>query len=199
MPDSTSTAEKNDLAQIADRLRQGDRSVLAEIWNRYGQELRRRARNRLRQYGMSGQTESMDICNAVLLDLINKQNVEIRNPAELVSYMQRAIDNQVRDVIKSLKRLCRDIQRVDARSVEEHTILGEQTTPSACLAREEVFERVRAELGDAGDRFLAMVLSGHSWLEIGEVFGVSPDTARMRWSRVVEKVRVDFGVAGDEW
>lgn len=198
MPESTSSAEKSDLARFAERLRAGDRSVLADIWNRYGQELRRRARNRLRQYGMAGQTESMDICNAVLLDLINKHSIEIRDPAELVSYMQRAIDNQVRDVIKSLKRLCRDIQRVDTKSVEDHDILGDQATPSVCLARDEVLERVRAELGSDGDRFLEMVLSGYSWLEIGEVFELSPDAARMRWSRIIEKVRLDFGIAGDD-
>ena len=88
-PDNTNSHTNADavdqqLRSLADRLRTGDAGAVAEIWDLCGKELRRRARTRLRQYGVTGQAESMDICNAVLLDLVRKEEISIRNPADLV-------------------------------------------------------------------------------------------------------------------
>ena len=45
---------------------------LDAVWRQFGDQLRRRARTRLRQYGLTGQAESMDICNDVMADMTQR-------------------------------------------------------------------------------------------------------------------------------
>ncbi len=180
---------------LADRLRDGDATALEEMWEKFGDELRRRARTRLRQYGITRQAESMDICNAVMVDLMNQGEINIRQPKDVMRYFRRAIDNQVRDVIKSLTRSRRDFRREEARPVESHDVITNETSPSYFLLREEIFHRVAEYLGEDGPKIIEMVLGNFGWKEIGEKLGASPDSVRMKWNRAIAKVRTDSGVA----
>lgn len=186
-----SRAKRGDvtLNELADRLRAGDLSAIEDIWRYFGSDLRRRARTRLRQYGIAGHAESMDICNAVLLELVRKQEILIRSPADLLRYVGRAIDHEVLDVIKGLTRDRRDIRRVASNPVEEHNVMNGDSTPSACLIRNELLSCVERELGRDGKRILSLYLSNHGWNEIGEELKIAPDTARMRWSRAIQSLK----------
>ena len=177
------------LTALADRLRNGDTTAVAEIWDLYGSELRRRARTRLRQYGVTGQAESMDICNAVLLELVRKGEIQIRNPGDLVRYVGRAIDNQVLDLLKTLTRSRRDIRRVAGSPVEEHNVSEELASPSTFMMRDEILDSFCEELGENGRRMMALYLANCGWKEIGEKLKIAPDTARMRWTRAVQALR----------
>lgn len=190
--DSQSRTEDLRLRQLADRLMRGDSSALSDIWKFYGNELRRRARTRLRQYGISGQAESMDICNAVLLELVQQQDIHIRNPADLVRYVSRAIDHQVLDLIKGFTRDRRDIRRVAASPVEDHNVANSADSPSAFLIRNELLESIRAELGSDGDKMLKLYLANYGWKEIGAELQMAPDAARMKWTRAVQSLRDRF-------
>lgn len=181
------------LNALAERLREGDSTAIAEIWDRYGTELRRRARTRLRQYGVTGQAESMDICNAVLLDLVRKREIQIRNPGDLVRYVGRAIDNQVLDLLKTLTRGRRDIRRLAGSPVEDHNVEEELNSPSSFLMRDEILDSFCDELGKDGRRMVALYLANCSWKEIGEKLEISADTARMRWTRAVKSLRDRHG------
>ena len=183
---------------LANKLRLGDKGALEEMWNRFGNELRRRARTRLRQYGIMRQHESMDICNAVMLDLMNQQEIKIRQPKDILRYFRRAIDNQVRDVIKSLTRDRRDIRREEKNPVESHNVINSGTSPSLFLVREEIFHKVESQLGDDGQKIVQMVRANFGWTEIGQSLGVSPDSIRMKWNRAVRKVQIDAGLDDGE-
>lgn len=185
--------EEARLRALSDRLRDGDSTAVAEIWDLCGNELRRRARTRLRQYGVTGQAESMDICNAVLLELVRKEEIKIRNPGDLIRYVGRAIDNQVLDLLKTLTRSRRDIRRVAGSPVEDHNVSNQDSTPSAMLMRDEVLDRFRSELGPDGHKMLSLYLANCGWKEIGERLGIGPDAARMRWNRAVDALRDRYG------
>ena len=178
---------------LAEKLRLGDNGALEQMWDRFGNELRRRARTRLRQYGITRQHESMDICNAVMLDLMNQREINIRQPKDVLRYFRRAIDNQVRDVIKSLTRDRRDIRREENSPVESHNVVNSGTTPSFFLLREEIFHKVESYLAEDGDRIVQMVRENFGWKEIGDALGTSPDSIRMRWNRAIQKVQSDSG------
>ena len=187
-----------DFAELSQRLEDGDTSALDEIWLRFGDQLRRRARTRLRQYGFMGHAESMDICNAVILDLMKQKSIKVRKPTDLIGYIRRAIDNQVLDLIRGLTRMRRDVRQVDGRPVDEHAIIQDQTSPSMVLAKNELLERIGMQLGDDGRQFLQLVMENRSWIEIGEAFDITPDNARMRWKRTLERVRAEFGATGEK-
>ena len=197
---SKEQASDTRLLELSERLRAGDSAAVAEIWDLCGNELRRRARTRLRQYGVTGQAESMDICNAVLLDLVRKQEIQIRNPGDLIRYVGRAIDHQVLDLLKSLTRSRRDIRRNTGSPVEDHNVSNHDSTPSVVMMRDEVLNAFRDELGDDGQQMLSLYLANCGWKEIGERLKMAPDAARMRWTRAVKSLRDRYGdiELGDE-
>ena len=177
--------------------------TLDEVWRRFGDQLRRRARTRLRQYGLSGQAESMDICNEVLTELIRRGPLsgdakeDVRddktaphpNVEDLMGYILKAIDNQVLDTFRTLARQCRDFRRNDASPIDEMPLQANQSTPSQVAIRTEVMQRVRSLLDTEDARAVDMMLENRDWKEIGSAFGIEPDAARMRVKRAIDRVR----------
>ena len=60
---ATPNYDASQFHSLVDCLRAGDRKAIEKLWQAFGPDLRRRARTRLRQFGLIGHTESMDICN----------------------------------------------------------------------------------------------------------------------------------------
>ncbi len=172
--------------------------TLDEVWRRYGDQLRRRARTRLRQYGLSGQAESMDICNDVMADLMRRSEAGNVAVEDMMGYIFRAIDNQVLDTFRTLARQCRDFRRVDATSVEEMPLGNSNPTPSQVAIRREVLDRVRRLLGPEDAQAVDMMLESREWKEIGAALGIEPDAARMRVRRALDRVKAKIGVEDDD-
>lgn len=176
-------------------------SGLDIVWLQFGAQFRRRARTRLRQYGLTGQTESMDICNDVMVDLAKRQkrsNSSQVDADDVLGYIMRAIDNQVLDTFRTLARQCRDFRRKDATPIDDMRVAAHATTPSQIALRQEVIERIRAMLGPDDARVVDMMLENRDWNEIGKVVGQKPDTVRMRVRRALDRIRADFGVGGED-
>jgi DNA-directed RNA polymerase specialized sigma24 family protein len=189
--------DSQSIERLAQRLREGDREALADVWRWLGEDLRRRARTRLRQYGIAGQAESMDICNAVLTDLAKQGQINLQRADDLPGYVMRAIDNEVRDVFRQLSRERRDFRRVEPQPVEEHRVAQDAHTASQALLRREILDRVRSEIGPQHEAIVDLVLAGHEWSEIGSILKIAADTARMRYRRALAKVRDQLGVPGE--
>ncbi|MCD0458080.1 RNA polymerase sigma factor [Roseiconus lacunae] len=171
---------------------------LDEVWNAFGSQLRRRARTRLRQYGLTGQTESMDICNEVMVDLARRSDADQLTAEDILSYILRAIDNEVVDTFRTLARHCRDFRRNESTPVEDIKLRTEQTSPSQVALRREVADRVRSILGEQDAVAVDMMLENRDWSEIGERLGVKADTARMRVRRALQRVRDEIGLRESE-
>lgn len=167
----------------------GHPEPLDVVWRRFGEQLRRRARTRLRQYGLAGQTESMDICNDVMADLTKQNHADGVNPEDLVGYIMTAIDNQVLDTFRTLARQCRDFRRNEPGMVHEVSFVGNDTTPSQIALRRDVVERIRSLLCAVDAKAVDMMLENRDWNEIGSALGVTADAARMRVRRALDEVR----------
>lgn len=171
--------------------------TLDEVWRRYGEQLRRRARTRLRQYGLSGQAESMDICNDVMADLVRRASITNASINDIMSYILHAIDNQVLDTFRTLARHCRDFRRTDAKSIEDLPLSTSSPSPSQIAIRHEVLDRVRELLGPTDAKAVDMMLENRDWKEIGLSLGIEPDAARMRVRRAVDRVRAAIAVTDE--
>ncbi len=166
------------------------------LWNQFGDQLRRRARTRLRQYGLSGQAESMDICNDVMADLARRHAQQPLRCDDVLAYVLRAIDHQVLDTFRTLARQCRDFRRLETTPLDDSRRMAIQATPSQIAVRREVLDKVRSMLDDEDRQALEMMLENRNWNEIGEAIGMRPDTARMRVRRAIARVRDELGVSG---
>lgn len=176
----------------------GEEESLQVIWQEFGDQLRRRARTRLRQYGLTGQTESMDICNEVMVDLARRSDANQLGADDILAYILRAIDNQVVDTFRTLARHCRDFRRNESTPVEEIRLTGQATSPSQMALRREVTSKIRSVLGSDDAKAIDMMLENHDWNEIGRAMGLKPDTARMRVRRALDRVRQDIGLDESE-
>jgi RNA polymerase sigma factor (sigma-70 family) len=166
------------------------------VWHRFGDQLRRRARTRLRQYGLTGQAESMDICNEVMADLARRFGNQGVSLDDVLSYILRAIDNQVLDTFRSLARQCRDFRRNELTPVDDLAVANRETTPSQMALRREVLLRIRSLIGEPEAKAIDMMLENRDWNEIGAALGVKADAARMRVRRTLDRVRRDIGLSG---
>lgn len=192
--DSSSDSVHDEIAQTG-----GDeQESLNGIWIQFGDQLRRRARTRLRQYGLTGQTESMDICNEVMVDLARRSDSDKLNADDVLAYILRAIDNQVVDTFRTLARHCRDFRRNESTPVEDIRLTQQATSPSQMALRREVATRIRSVLGSDDAIAIDMMLENRNWNEIGEALGLKPDTARMRVRRALDRVRQDIGLDESE-
>lgn len=175
---------------------------LDTVWRQFGSQFRRRARTRLRQYGLTGQTESMDICNDVMADLAkrheNQGGDRVVEADDVLSYIMRAIDNQVLDTFRTLARQCRDFRRNDLTPVEDLRVQAKATTPSQVAIHKEVVTRIRVLLGEDDARIVDMMLENRSWKEIGDMLNVQPDAARMRVRRALDRIKKDIGLSEAE-
>ena len=170
------------------------------VWRKFGDQLRRRARTRLRQYGLTGQAESMDICNDVMVDLARRQESSGQSASDLnaddvLGYVMRAIDNQVVDTFRTLARQCRDFRRNDLTPVDDMPVSAQATTPSQVALRQEIVARIRTMLGPDDAKIVDMMLEKRDWQEIGDAIGVQPDTARMRVRRALDRVKKELGLS----
>ena len=166
---------------------------LEAVWRQFGDQLRRRARTRLRQYGLTGQAESMDICNDVMADLARRYGDQGVTPDDVLAYILRAIDNQVLDTFRTLARQCRDFRRNELTPVDDMTVANREVTPSQIALRREVVTRIRSMLSEDDAKAIDMMLENRDWGEIGKVLGLKADTARMRVRRALDRVRTDIG------
>ncbi|MEM0926186.1 MAG: hypothetical protein AAGJ83_09150 [Planctomycetota bacterium] len=177
-----------------DQQSEGQQSSLGTVWRNFESQLRRRARTRLRQYGLTGQTESMDICNEVMVDLAKRDDADRLTADDILSYVLRAIDNEVVDTFRTLARHCRDFRRNEGTPVEEIRLRGEMTSPSQVVLRREIADRVRSILGETDAIAIDMMLENRDWNEIGSRLGIKPDTARMRVRRALDRARNELGL-----
>ena len=168
------------------------------IWHQFGSQLRRRARTRLRQYGLVGQAESMDICNDVMAEMTRGFNARGVTPDDALAYLLRAIDNQVLDTFRRLVRPCRDFPRNEAKSIDELPVATQDQSPSQIALHREVIERIQELLNRDDALAVSMMLENRDWHEIGQKLGVKADTVRMRVRRALERVREEIGLTDGE-
>lgn len=166
---------------------------VAELWCQFGDQFRRRARTRLRQYGLNGQAESMDICNDVIVEMAKGFNENGCTPNDALAYVMRAIDNQVLDTFRRLARKCRDFRRNEPMPVDELPFTKQGRSPSQVALHREVIARIQALLNEDDALAVSMMLENHGWQEIGESLGVKPDAIRMRVRRALDRVREQIG------
>ena len=163
------------------------------IWRQFGDQFRRRARTRLRQYGLTGQAESMDICNDVMAEMTRGFNANGVTPDDALAYVLRAIDNQVLDTFRRLARQCRDFRRNEPVPVDELHVVNHGNSPSQIALHREVIARIQELLNDEDALAVSMMLENRDWNEIGASLGVKPDAVRMRVRRALTRVREEIG------
>ncbi len=190
--------DEENLAALLARLNAGETEALNEWWERYGSALCRRAHNRLKMRGLHVSVESMDVCQSILLRLVTRIGEGKQAPIDnLEMYLDRAVTNEIRDLLDRMLADRRDRRRVVGNGLEGVDLASDDTTPSQRAFLNEVSAMLREELPPADWQVWELRRQGRTWPEIADQVGEKADSLRIRLERELTRIWKQRGL-GDE-
>lgn len=178
--------------QIA-RVRVGDPAAAAELIREYEPEVRRLIRVRLTDPKLRVFADSADISQSVLRVFFVKVaagQYDLGEPANLLRLLVTMIRNKVLDVAR--KPAVRRAQPVGPGTLE--AVPGRGETPSQLMAGEELIAAARRLLTPDERDIADRRVGGASWQEIASTLGSTPDAARKKLDRALERVCRELGI-----
>lgn len=196
-PSAEPAAEASSIADLLERMRNGDRDAAAEFITTYGSRVRRRVRGKLGS-SMRRLFDSQEILSTVgrrLDQYVHDGKVMADAESQLWSLIFRIADHALIDKLRVFRRL-EAIEGSDSRFA--YTMLqrlrrADQIRPSGA---ELEIDRALRLLPDARDRqILSLWLEGNSHAHIADIVGGSVPAVRKRWQSIRERLREHLEMA----
>lgn len=183
---------------LIEQVQAGDRAALDVLCDRYLMRVlsvvRIRLGAKLRQ-----KVESWDLVQQVMLEALGKvQSFDFRSEGAFLNYLNRVVENEIRDEADKWKAKRRDPKReISIETPRSSGAAGpleiEETaapTPSKLAVLGEDLERLEVamdRLGAESDEYreliVAVKLEGRSYAELADERGATPDAIRMKVQR----------------
>jgi RNA polymerase sigma factor (sigma-70 family) len=193
------TLDNEDIDPLLVQLNSGQTEALSELWQRYGPALRRRARNRLKMRGLHMSVESMDVCQSIMLRLMKRIGSGEQKPIDnLEAYLDRALINEIKDLLAKVLADRRDRRRVAQQGLDGVDAASDDTTPSQRAFLNEVSAIVQEELHPEARQIWELRRQGKSWPEIAALLGKNPDALRSRLDRELVRIQKKRGLGNHE-
>jgi RNA polymerase sigma-70 factor (subfamily 1) len=184
---------------LISQIQNGSSAARDELCQRYLERVYSAVRLRLGAR-LRAKVQSCDIVQQAMLDVVKgAEDFECRSEGKFLNYVNRAVENRIRDEADHWHAQKRDIKK-------EIAIEGAQTpqnsnplelpdahsgpTPSLVAIRQEelaTLERAMDLLGEQSqeyrDLIIAVQIEGQTYAEIAEELGKSPDAIRMQTKR----------------
>jgi DNA-directed RNA polymerase specialized sigma24 family protein len=179
--------------EIWRRLLAGDQEAAAWLVNQLKPRIWRRAKHLMRSLRIPGFCDGEDTCQWVLghfLVRACRDQLHFPNLTEVTKFVFAMTRNRVVDLARR-HRAERALQHkhVALKGQSLHDLPCSNKDPSEIVHGQVVVEQVRQELSDDDWRLVWSRIQGQSWQEIAGESGSTSDAARMRYARVVERVK----------
>ncbi|MBI5852909.1 MAG: sigma-70 family RNA polymerase sigma factor [Planctomycetes bacterium] len=141
--------------------------------------------------------ETQDHVQDALVEFLrDAPRFRVESRAQLRALLSRVVENNLRDKDDWYRARRRAMHRESPLPTETVLQLGvaqpTQTTPSAAASSSEwsAWVRLALEFLDPDDRRILVLREwdDRSFVEIGEMFGMTPNAVRMRWTRAVGRL-----------
>ena len=189
--------EENSFADFLRRIRAGDDQAAVELVRQFEPLIRTEVRMRLSDPRLYRLFDSMDICQSVLGSFFIRVAAgayDLQRPEQLVKLLIAITRNKLAFQIRKAHRQRQDVNRLVAVGVEDMEVASSQTTPSQCVAGEELLQTFRARLTDE-ERSLADSRTHEvSWEEIANRMGGTPQARRKQLARAIDRVSKELGL-----
>jgi RNA polymerase sigma-70 factor (ECF subfamily) len=177
--------------ELIDRVRRGDDAAAEELVRRYEPAIRRTVRARLRGAGLRRLLDSTDICQSVLASFFVRAALgryELGTPEQLLQLLSSMAHHKLTNHARQQGAQRRDQGRNEAVDPEERGIPDPGATPSRQVAARELLEEARRRLSDQERWLLDLRQRDLSWDEVAATVGGTPDAARKRLERALDRV-----------
>ena len=184
---------------LISRIQNGSSTARDELCQRYLERVYSAVRLRLGAR-LREKVQSCDIVQQAMLDVVKgAEAFECRSEGKFLNYVNRAVENRIRDEADHWQTQKRDIKKevaIDgARTPQNSTPLDmpdahDTPTPSLVAIRQEelaTLERAMDLLGEQSqeyrDLIIAVQIEGQTYVELAEELGKSPAAIRMQTQR----------------
>jgi len=175
--------------ELMDRVKAGDQKAAFQVALGYGPVIQQIARRLIDRMRLRRFFDSTDICQSVLckfLQKVKEDKFTFADPADLAHLLMVMVHNRVIDKARHL-RAERHKRVQPAAALEQFPDDVEE--PSVRLSRQEMAERARLLLSEDEWLLVEARISGQSWEEIAALLGIELDAARMRYARILQRLK----------
>lgn len=179
--------------QLVAQVRTGDQAAAAELVRRYEPEVRRYVRLRLTDSKLTRILDSVDICQSVLTTFfvrVAAGQFDLDEPEQLMKLLVTMAHNKIVDHARRPEN--RRTRDADPNVWE--AMASDFEGPLESASRKELLREVEQRLS-AEERELARHrASGLSWQSIAAAIGSTPEAARKRLERAIDRVCSELGI-----
>jgi RNA polymerase sigma factor (sigma-70 family) len=184
---------KDNLKALFTRLATGDETAAMEIVAQYANAIRFVIRKRLAKSRLRNIMDSMDILQSVfgrLFVWLRGHPYDFNKDEEILKWLTTVAKNRVSD---HERHYAKEMDRRDYRSRGDTSFLEERfetfDIPEKTLPRRQTLESIRPRMSTYEWLLVEARAQGRSWKEIAAELGGSPDRARMRVKRVLDRIK----------
>jgi RNA polymerase sigma factor (sigma-70 family) len=190
-----------EFADLLQRVRAGDEQACARLVEEFGPELRRVVRIRLAEPLLQSTLDTSDVCQSVLLDLFLRLRLgqyDFASPRDLVRLLVTMARHKLINHVRRARYERRAPQADAGRAGDQLTQVPDGgESPSTLVAGNELLQRARALLSAEEAALAEHRRAGRGWDEIARLTGDSPEAARKRLARAIDRVVQQLGLQAE--
>jgi|GEM_PF-3247230 len=183
-------------SQLWCRVQAGDQKAAAQIVERLRPGVLKLARRLLCVFGLKRLYDAEDACQWVLGNFLSPalhDAIPVTGYSGAEKYIYVMTRNHVLDLVRhhQPEREFRKEHPVSEPSVLA-SVPGSGADPGEAAYRLEILEHIHEGVPEDDWRLLLSRFMGRSWQELAADHNMTPDAVRMRFTRLVERVRTEF-------
>ncbi|HEX4608406.1 MAG TPA: sigma-70 family RNA polymerase sigma factor [Urbifossiella sp.] len=179
------------------RVRAGDEDAATELVRRYERAVRVAVRVRLTDVRLRRQFDSMDVCQSVMASFFVRAaagQFDLQNPQQLVGLLVKMAQNKLLMQVRRHGQLKRDVGRVEPVGDGGPPVAAGGPGPPRVAAGRELLATLLDRLGPEERELAQRRALGQGWNEIAAELGQTPQAARMRLSRAIDRLGPALGL-----
>jgi RNA polymerase sigma factor (sigma-70 family) len=189
-------------ADLVARVQAGDLRAAAELFELYGDTIRRTIRIHMRDPSIRRVVNHSDVYQSVFVEFLQGaalgQCASLETPQHLLNRFLLMARTKVAECYRRHHAARRDLRRLEPGDGRELEVPARDPSPSQSLKAKDLLEKLRGGLQPDEFELFDLHSQGCSWDEIAERFGESKEALRKRLVRALGRVARELGWEADE-
>ncbi len=185
-----------DFAGFIRRIRSKDEAAACELVQQYGQAIRIVASVRLNAR-LRRELDSTDVMQSALGNFFARAaagQFDLETPDDLINLLAKMVQNKITDKERRQNAKRRGGKQSNPQNIDTMDVAGADETPSTIVSNLELLEKGRELLSPEECEIADLRRDGQTWDAISAKTGESADALSKRYSRLIERVKVELGL-----
>ena len=189
--------EQEAFLALLQKVRHGDAKAAAEVVRHFEPAIRRSLRMRLTDPRLRRVLGSSDICQSVLANFFVRAasgQFDLQRPEQLLNLLLKMAHNRLLNHIEHERAARRDNRRLQPEAEALAAVADRAASPSQIVADQELLQEVRRRLSPEERHLADQRAVGRDWAEIAAEQETTPEAARKRLARALDRVTRELGL-----